>query len=71
VTIFRTYDGKELQVCFSEPFGAVHEKKSLTIAYRVAHPLVGLHFSVPDEKYPQRPLFAMTGTHSYFLLWQC
>jgi aminopeptidase N len=55
-----TYDGKELQVCFSEPFGAVHEKKSLTIAYRVAHPLVGLHFSVPDEKYPQRPLFAMT-----------
>ena len=52
-----SYDGKQIQVTWSDPFEA-DETRQVEVAYRVVHPTSGLYFSAPDDEQPEMPFFA-------------
>jgi aminopeptidase N len=53
------YDGRKLQVTWSEPFAA-YESRRLEVAYRVIAPTAGLYFAGPDTVYPQQPAYMIS-----------
>ena len=53
------YDGKEIRVCWSEPF-ALEECRLVRFQYEVVHPISGLMFSHPDKANPNRPIYVAT-----------
>ncbi len=53
------YDGKQLRVTWEQPFEN-GEERQLRIAWRVENPLSGMHFSWPDEHYPDRSRHVIT-----------
>lgn len=54
------YTGEHVKVAWEKPF-AEGEKRRVEVAYLVDHPITGMFFSAPDDAYPNRPLFAITG----------
>ncbi len=50
-------DGRELTITWDEPF-AEGETREVVVDYAVEAPVSGMHFSHPDEAYPDRPVFA-------------
>lgn len=53
------YDGEKLNVQWPNPFEKGEERR-VKITYRVVKPVDGLYFSVPDDEYPDRTLYAAT-----------
>jgi aminopeptidase N len=54
-----SYDGEHLTATWDEPFQAGEERK-LAVTYKVKRPVNGLHFSGPDDAYPDAPEWAAT-----------
>jgi hypothetical protein len=50
-----------IQISWLKPFEKLGEGRKFVVKYTVTKPVTGLNFSVPDQTYPQRPLFAITG----------
>ncbi|QEE14254.2 M1 family aminopeptidase [Promethearchaeum syntrophicum] len=57
------YDGKYIDLYWELPF-TKGEKRDATIEYEIANPITGMYFSYPDEKYPDRPKYAVTDNES-------
>ncbi len=54
-----SYDGSEIHLTWAAPFAAA-EVRRVRVHYSVSEPISGLLFSVPDDAYPERPLYAST-----------
>ena len=50
------YDGEGIDLTWEEPF-ALGEERTVEVLYALEDPVSGLHFSAPDEAYPQAPFF--------------
>ena len=61
----RLYNGEQITVTWEDAF-KLSEKRIIVIVYMVKDPISGMFFSVPDEQYPQRPLFVVTGVWQLF-----
>ncbi|KAL6074450.1 Peptidase family m1 domain containing protein [Balamuthia mandrillaris] len=60
-----SYDGKVISVAWEAPFGgegesAARPTRTLRVGYLLRSPVSGLFFSAPDERQPERPLYAVT-----------
>jgi aminopeptidase N len=53
------YDGKKLNIIWTDPFDA-GEERQIAITYRVVQPVDGLYFSQPNESYPDQTWYAAT-----------
>ncbi len=53
------YDGERISLTWEQPFRR-NEERRVQVHYRVQDPVTGMHFSRPEEGYPQRPLFLCT-----------
>ncbi|MBT4981330.1 MAG: hypothetical protein HOL51_04650 [Gemmatimonadetes bacterium] len=51
------YDGRQLTITWDTPF-AEGETREVAVDYAVEAPVSGMHFSHPDDRYPDRPVFA-------------
>ena len=50
------YDGEGIDLTWDQPFAA-GEERTVEVLYALEDPVSGLHFSAPDEAYPQEPFF--------------
>ena len=53
------YDGRQLIIHWDEPF-TTGETRRAAVSYRVVQPADGLHFSRPNDAYPDAPWYAAT-----------
>ncbi len=53
------YDGKKINLYWETPF-TKGEKREVSIEYEINDPITGMYFSYPDDKYPNRPIYAVT-----------
>lgn len=58
-TISWQYDGRALKIFWEKPFVA-QESRRVEVAYRVVSPTAGLYFALPDEAYPDQPLYMLS-----------
>jgi aminopeptidase N len=54
------YDGNIITVVWEAPFSKVGETRQIVVKYTVQDPVSGMHFSVPDEKFPLQSLHVIT-----------
>lgn len=57
--LFWNYDGTEITLFWKKSFEK-GEKREAKIDYTVKEPITGMHFSYPDDNYPNRPIFVGT-----------
>ncbi len=57
------YNGTKL-TCIWDKSIPLGEKCTTKVIYSLDHPISGLYFSYPDEKYPKRPKYAVTDAES-------